>query len=272
MIRFSNISDYGFAIGRVRARESKLLKRSDFEKIIDADSEDGLLSLVKERDQADVSEKEFPSKTKMIEYLLKQNLEENHKFFAQYCHEPLVKELFLKTPIKQTQRIIAILYALDNEFLNQYFITTFDLENIRNFVRIKYFAEKEKQDTKNQSITYTNIYLRGGGIPLQVFLGLFDENWDGILRWINSIKYQDAIEDGVNYLLNKNSFRRLERRIEEKKQKVLYLSRFATFGYEPLVGYYLVRDTELKNLKQIFYGILSNTPKELMRESVAWIL
>ncbi|MEO0091484.1 MAG: V-type ATPase subunit [candidate division WOR-3 bacterium] len=271
-MRFSENSDYGFVIGKVRARESKLLKRSDFEKIIDRPNENDLLAVIKERDQVQSSEKEITTTSKTIEYLLKVNFEENHKFFYQYCLEPLVKELFLDIPIKQTQRIRFILNTLDNMFINQYFITTFDLENIRNFVRVKYFAEKEKQDVKIQSALYTSRHLSGGSIKLSMFLELFNENWDGVLRWANNTKYHNCVEDGMNYLLNQKSFRRLERRIEEEKQKILYQSRFATFGYEPLVSYFLFRNAELKNLKQVFYGIMSKTPKELMAESIAWIL
>ncbi len=271
-MRFSDNPDYGFAIGRVRARESKFLKRSDFDKIIESQNENDLLTIIKDRDLLQSSEKELPTLSQLIEHLLKINFEENQSFFSRYCLNPTVKALFLNTALNQTQRINTILATLDNEFINQYFITAFDLENMRNFVRMKYFAERENHDVKIQSNRYTAIYLKAGSIELSIYIQMLSEDWDGVLRWVRNTKYQSCIEDGINYLLNQKSFRRLERRIEEEKQKLLYQTRFTTFGYEPLVGYYLFRDTELRNLKQVFYGIIANTPSDEIRESIAWIL
>ena len=98
------------------------------------------------------------------------------------------------------------------------------------------------------------------------------ETWEELIHWCTNTPYQSCIEEGVVYLINRQSFLRLERLIQEHKQKILIQTRYATFGYEPLVAYYLLKDMEIRNLRKIYYGIMEKTPVDQIWESVACIL
>lgn len=264
-MRFSDNPKYGFAIGRVRAKETLLLKHSDYDRFIAINNIPELQNQIKTIWQIDISEQEN------FEKLLEISAQENFNFFNHYCLDPLLSSL-VTTPLKNYKLIYRSLKTLNNEFLNEYFITASDLENIRNFIRIKNLALREKQDITIQKKHFTDIYLANGSIQLKTLLDLFVEDWNTIIQWSSKTKFQQCIEQGINYLISQKSFVRLERLIEEEKQKVLMKSQFATFGYEPLVAYYFFKENEIKNIRKIFYGITDNNPPEQIKESIACVL
>lgn len=263
-MRFSEKSDYGFAVGRVRAKENFLIRRNEYERITNLNTEDELLSVVKEIWHLEGSE------TATLEDVLNYQQAENRNLFSKYCKDAVIKELFLDaTIIKKIQHAT---FNIQNpywtEFLQEYFTTVIDLENLRNFIRIKNLSGKVKPEMTN----LRNLLVKNGTIAKETLLELLNESWDVIIRWAENTSYRKCVAEGIDYLLTKQSFLRLERLIEEEKQRVLITARYATFGYEPLVAYYLFKDNEIKNLWKIFYGISEKTPSEQIRESVACIL
>lgn len=265
-MQFSEKSDYGFAIGRVRAKETFLIRRSDYERLVNLNTEDELLSMVKEIWHLESSE------TATWETFLNTQQDENRKFFAKYCIDTIIKELFLESTIIKNGRLARYLENLNNEFLNEYFSVTVDLENLRSFIRTKHLLEKAKPEMSALRKLFLKTYLKNGKITEQTFTELLVEPWDVIIRWSENTPYRKCLAEGIDYLLTKKSFLRLERLIEEEKQKVLIKTRYVTFGYEPLVAFYLFKDNEIKNLRKIFYGIIEKTPQGQIRESISCIL
>jgi vacuolar-type H+-ATPase subunit C/Vma6 len=267
-MKFSENSDYGFVIGRVRAKETFLIKRNEYERLISTRSESELLSNVKAIWCLESTEKE----TANFDNLLQAAHKENTDFFTKYCLDQSVKQLLLNSTAVKDKAMPDYLENLSNEFLTLYFTVVIDLENIRSFIRIKNLAVKEKQDIATQKKMFSNIFLSNGTIKESALSDLFVETWEELIHWCASTPYQSCIEEGVVYLINRQSFLRLERLIQEYKQKILIQTRYATFGYEPLVAYYLLKDMEIRNLRKIYYGIMEKTLVDQIWESVACIL
>lgn len=267
-MKFSEDSKYGFVVGRVRAREALLLKRGEYERFLNINNLTEFLTLLRQiwsYETPDTANSQF-------EDLLSAATKENQQFFAKYCFDLPVKELFLTPIFYNPAKLQTNLKYLNNEFLNAYFILAIDLENIRSWIRIKYLATLQKQDNVEQKKLFTNQYLPNGKLNQADFLELLLMDFEDFIRWLDKTPYKSCIEPGINYLLENNSFIRLERLIAEEKQKILLLARYAIFGFEPLVSYFLLRQSEIANIKKIYYGLSENTPIHLLRESIACVL
>jgi len=149
-----------------------------------------------------------------------------------------------------------------SQFLYTYFQTMIDLENIRTFFRIRYFS-------KNESL-FMQGYIPGGTIKLAFFLEIFPDPMEMMIERFALTPYSRLIADGVNYLLNNKSFARLERLVSEHLLAYLRQTAFFTFGFEPLVSYFLFKENEIKNLRKILQGLRQKVDKALIRENIAY--
>ena len=68
--------------------------------------------------------------------------------------------------------------------------------------------------------------------------------------------------------MEKGSFLRLEKLCEEMKLQFLLQARRMAFGVEPLFGYYQFKLTEIKKLRQVYWGKLNQIPTENIKESI----
>ncbi|MBS4015363.1 MAG: V-type ATPase subunit [Candidatus Latescibacteria bacterium] len=267
-MKFSENPAYGFAIGRVRAKETYLIKRTEYDRMVNPTSEFELMSNVKNYWHIESAERESQS----FDNLLNAAHFENEQFFAKYCIDASVRQLILDDSIIKNQVLNEYLQQLDNEFLNRYFQILIDLENIRSFARIKNLAVKEKQDATTQKKLFNKVFLLNGTITETTLANLFSEPWEALVQWSANTPYHQTVEAGISYLLDQKSFLRFERMIQEQKQHLLLKARYTTFGFEPLVAYYLFKETEIRNLRKIYYAISEKTPLDQIKESVACVL
>lgn len=267
-MKFSENPAYGFAVGRVRAKETLLIKRSEYDRIISSNNVSELFSNIKNYWHIESVERENHN----FDNLLDTAHLENEQFFTKYCFDIPVRQLILDSAIIKNQSFHKNLEQLANDFLNQYFQTLIDLENVRSFTRVKNLAIKEKQDITTQKKIFNQVFLFNGTITEATLANLFPEPWDTLVQWSVNTPYHKIIEAGIDYLLGQKSFLRLERLIQEQKQHVLLQARYTTFGFEPLIAYYLFKETELRNLRKIYYGISEKTTLEQIKESVACVL
>ncbi|MEO0074964.1 MAG: V-type ATPase subunit [candidate division WOR-3 bacterium] len=267
-MQFSEDSRYAFAVGRVRSKETALLKRSDYERLVNLTNENEILNNLKTNWPLENPERENLN----LNQLFQLAEAENQAFFTTYCLDAQVTELILNPHMLKSSQLTNQLKSLANQFLNLYFQSFIDLENLRSLLRIKNLAQREKQDLTTQKKLLANVLLNGGTIQLMNFFELLASNWQDIIQWSNTTPYQTVVEAGINYLLEKRSFLRFERLANEYKQQILLLSRYCTFGYEPLVAYYLLKESEIRNLRKIAYGIIEQTPKDEIKESIACVL
>lgn len=83
----SNDTRYAFAIGLVRAKEAKLLDKSRYDRLIEADSKEDFLSLLSDTPYGIIRE-EVPDR------LLNMARIENLTFFYRYCLDEWVRDIF----------------------------------------------------------------------------------------------------------------------------------------------------------------------------------
>lgn len=300
MVKGTEDTRYAFVNGIVRAKESRLLKKSHFERLIEAEIENfrAILS-----DTPYTGTGEFLNTISDIE-------RQERFFFEKFCLHPEVKDIVLlpeaihdlKVKLKKgkdlllynvtidwlesSDEVIAIIsdylkhknsfilsteldkllckklwkFSQISEFFYEYFKLYFDLENIRSFFRARQF--------ENPLEIFKRVYISYGSIPERVFIENIDKDIETVSRTFRNTVYENLIEQGGSYLETGGSFLRLERICDEMKLQFLKSARYYTFGVEPLFGYYQFKLNEIKRLHQIYLGKQHNIPEAQLKESI----
>uniref|UniRef100_A0A7V1EI68 V-type ATP synthase subunit C n=1 Tax=candidate division WOR-3 bacterium TaxID=2052148 RepID=A0A7V1EI68_UNCW3 len=300
MIKGTEDTRYAFVNGIIRAKEAKLLRKNHFDRLIEAgiDNFRPILS-----DTAYTGTGEFLGvlidiEKQEREFFTKYCLHNEVKeivFLPEAIHNLKVKlkngdtRLLYDVDIsglESSTEIIEIISAylkhknifilsteLDkflckkikelsniSQFFSKYFKIYFDLENIRSFFRARQF--------ENSVEIFRQVYIAYSSIPEKIFLENLNKDISTMIRVFSNTIYSNIVEQGGNYLETQGSFLKLERLCDEMKLQFLKLTRYYTFGVEPLFGYYQFKLNELKRLRQIYMGKQYNIPVAQLKESI----
>jgi len=174
-------------------------------------------------------------------------------------HDPALLDFRLD----QLEQEMALELASRSPFLTGLFLLHADIENLRTFIRVRVLG-------KAQALL-DRAFLPGGSIAVSFLASLLKENWDAVVTRFCFSLYRRLIENGAGYAVTRGSLVRMERLSREMELSYLRQTRYATFGYEPLVSYYLFRENELTNLRQIYAAKKAGMPREEQKELVAYV-
>ncbi len=300
MIKGTEDTRYAFVNGMVRAKEAKLLRKNHFDRLIEAgiDNFRPILS-----DTVYTGTGEFLSVLMDIEkqerqffnkYCLHNEVKEII-FLPEAIHNLKVKlkngdtRLLYDVDIsglESSPEIIEIIseylkhknifilsteldkflckkikdFSNISQFFSEYFKIYFDLENIRSFFRARQF--------ENPVEIFRQVYIEYGSVPEKTFLENLNKDIGTITRIFRNTIYGNIVEQGGNYLEAQGSFLKLECLCDEMKLQFLKLTRYYTFGVEPLFGYYQFKLSEIKRLRQVYMGKQYNIPVAQLKESI----
>jgi vacuolar-type H+-ATPase subunit C/Vma6 len=300
MIKGTEDTKYAFVNGIVRARETKLLTKGHFDRLIAGTMAtfNTILS-----DTPYVTYEDIPAGLDAEEKELK-------KFFKAHCETPEVEKFIdwpeqihnLKVKLKggaeelmylpETSEIeswpevineveqfalhknpfvvstnldkISCRYIYETArfapFFESYYILYFDLENIRSFFRARQF--------ENSKEIFTQVFIEYGSLRSNIFIENLKTPYDALSRIFFTTPYSMIMEKGGLYIRRNRSFLTLERLCEEMKLDFLSQTRKMTFGVEPLFGYFQFKISEIKKLRQVYWGKLNEVPVDELKESI----
>lgn len=132
-----------------------------------------------------------------------------------------------------------------------------DLTNIKIFLRAKKL--KEPRNFLQKSL------LVGGIMDKELFFESLEEPMD---RFISILSYKpySTLVKGVEDFKNTGSLTMLEKLSDNYVMSYIKKALFTAFGLEPLVGYLLAREIEVKNLRIVMVGKINNIPGDIIRE------
>jgi len=164
--------------------------------------------------------------------------------------------------------------ARASEFVAGYFRLHADTENLRTLVRMK---AKEGVD-EDLAGEMEASFLEGGTLTLASLLAALPQPWDAILDLLAKAppygvgreEFREYLEQGRAALTNRRSFVRMERFGREAELRYLRQTRYATFGHEPLVAFFLLRENELRNLRLVYSAKLAGLAIEETQDLVAY--
>jgi V/A-type H+-transporting ATPase subunit C len=145
-------------------------------------------------------------------------------------------------------------------FFKGYFRLNFELENIRNFFRARQFEDKRA--------ILDQVYIPIGRLELRFLAENLEVAQDNLGRNFFNTPYAPIVEKGGAYFEENDSFLRLERLYEEYRLGYLLQARRMTFGVEPLFAYYHFRMSEIKKLRQVYWGKLNEVSVDDLKESI----
>ena len=159
-----------------------------------------------------------------------------------YCYDEMLKSA------EKTQ----------NQFIIDYVRMQIDAINIKSYVRLR---------KMNKSWDFfTKIFLDGGKIYEQVFIKNYDEPFDKFAEHLLAFDFKDAFIEGTEALQETNKFTTLEKLLDNKIMRHIKYAKYVPFGIEPLVGYLLAKDNEIKIARIILAGKTAGISPELIRE------
>lgn len=145
-------------------------------------------------------------------------------------------------------------------FLEMLLSLRVDFTNLLTFLRLKVSGEEVDEISRS--------FLPYGSMSIERFRALADLGWDSLPREIKKIAIFNKLEEGIKEL--PDSFLLLEREIKEEELSYLLSTRRLVFGYEPLVGYSLLKREERRNIQRVVTGVRYGLEKETIRKSIAW--
>jgi V/A-type H+-transporting ATPase subunit C len=165
--------------------------------------------------------------------------------------------------------------ASNSEFMTGYFGLHADVENLRTLVRLK-AKEGAEGDLAGEMET---AFLPGGSLTLASISAALPQPWPSVVELLGkappygagSEAFHDYLEQGRAAVTDRRSFARMERLGREAELRYLRQTRYATFGHEPLVAFFLLRENELRNLRLLLAAKLAGLADEETQDLVAYV-
>ncbi len=300
MIEGTEDTRYAYANGIVRAREARLLTKSHFDRLIAGTLESfrtilsdtpygGHAEIAEGLEMEDDNMKKFfrkycqtpvvqqiidwPDQVHNLKVKLKQG-DEELMYQQQGAEIESWPEIVIeierfavdKDPFIMSTNLDKILSKYLHEasegilFFNRYFQLFFDLENMRSFFRSRHF--------ENSRELFTHVFIPYGSIDKRLFLDNLSSQHDVLAKSFFTTPYMKIVEKGGAYIDEHHSFLKLERLCEETRLEFLLMARRMAFGVEPLFAYYHFKMSEIKKLRQVYWGKLNEVPIDDLKESI----
>jgi V/A-type H+-transporting ATPase subunit C len=98
----------------------------------------------------------------------------------------------------------------------------------------------------------------------------FNENFDESLETlIDKLAYKDyskVVEEGISSYMKTKSLTKFEKLSDDFMFELAKKGKYVAFGIEPLVGYLMAKENEVKIIRMIMVGKINEIPNELIRE------
>jgi V/A-type H+-transporting ATPase subunit C len=165
--------------------------------------------------------------------------------------------------------------ASHSDFMIGYLGLHADVENLRTLVRLK-AKEAEDKDTEGEMRA---AFLQGGALTLVSLLSALPQPWPAVVELLakappngaGSEAFRDYLEQGCKAVTDRRSFIRLERLGREAELRYLRQTRYATFGHEPLVTFFLLHENEQRNLRLLYAAKLAGLAVDETKDLVAYV-
>jgi V/A-type H+/Na+-transporting ATPase subunit C len=162
-----------------------------------------------------------------------------------------------------------------SEFLVAYLALHADVENLRTLVRMK--IQTAGGGDKREDLA--SALLPGGTLTLKDLITALPEPWSAVVErftkgppyGVGDEVFRGYLERGTAAVVDKRTFVRMERYGREVELGFLRQTRYATFGHEPLVAFFLFHENEVRNLRQLYAAKLAGVTEEVAQDLVAYV-
>lgn len=187
-------------------------------------------------------------------------------------HDPAAVDM----AVDKTEHALLMEASSVNEFVTAYLRLHADVENLRTLVRMK--LQPGDGGERDREAKLANAFLAGGTLDRKALAAALTEPWEVVFdrfakgppQGVGGELYRDYLEQGIAAVRDRRTFLRMERLGRELELRFLRRTRYATFGCEPLVAFFLFRENELRNLRQLYAAKLAGVSPETAQDLVAY--
>jgi len=156
------------------------------------------------------------------------------------------------------RHIVEISEKSGHEYVKELVKIIIDLTNIKTFIRIKNL--NMSADLLSRSL------IPGGTIADSFFTENMDTNMEVFVEKIKNSPYFNICSQGISNYVNTGNLSRLEKLADDYIINFVKKSRYKTLGIEPLIGYLVAKENEIKNVRIIMVGKINNISGDIIRE------
>lgn len=147
---------------------------------------------------------------------------------------------------------------IQDEFITGYIKLLIDVLNVNSFIRLRKIGKP---------VTfYRRIFIWGGNISQNFMLSSYEDNNQQLAEKMASFGFKEAFTVGAVVVETTGKYTALEKILDDMRMKYVKNAKYVSFGIQPIVGYLIAKETEIKNLRMILNGIISEIPKEITSE------
>lgn len=144
------------------------------------------------------------------------------------------------------------------EFLERLFLIQIDLTNIRTFLRLKEMAKKRSY--------LERCLISGGVLEREHFLKSFEGSVENFVDGLRFKDYYQILNSGIEQWKKSGSFSFLEKLFDDYLLNFVKKAKYISFGIEPLIGYLVAKEMEIKNLRTVIVGKFNGLSPEIIKE------
>ena len=326
------VNKYAYAVGRIKALETKLLDRSKIDRMIEAENVGDVLRVLSETEYGDMiaeikSAEEFEGilymglkrtysvtrsfypdpelvdlftlkydfhnlkvllKSKLsdqgaeellidlgviadvVSKLMKEDISEISKKLPEGYARAVERTMDEFNTSKDPQIIDACLdaemFALMREFASQ---SKFLLELLQRYIdlaNIKMLIRSKKLSKSKRFVGYA--LLENGSLHKDDLLKIYDRSLDAMISELCRSEYGEIITEGAEHYEKEGSLFWFEKLFDDMIMEHVKKAKYVAFGLEPLAGYIIAKENEIKLIRMILMGKLNEIPSEEIKGMV----
>ena len=156
--------------------------------------------------------------------------------------------------------IFTVLDKNAHSFLYTYFQHYADLSNIRIFLRA------QKQDLGVEFLK--NALIEEGLIGAREFLRLQDHPFREFIKQLQRTNYWGKVGEALEDYEKTGLLDKFEKAADDYLIEYIKQAKYLAFGFEPVAGYTLGKENEVKLLRAVLVGKLYNKPEDSIRQAL----
>lgn len=150
--------------------------------------------------------------------------------------------------------------SIGHPFLSETVALTIDMTNIRIFVRGRLIGESV--DFLRKAL------LPGGQLESKRFLDAADKPLESFLESIRMTLFGDAAWEGFEAFKSGKGISILEQKLEDCFMRHVRKAKYVAMGLDPMIGYWLAKETEIRNVRILLTGKVNHLAAEEIREKL----
>jgi len=228
--------------------KSKYLEEKNFSKILSEISTINIRNL-----EAVIKEEKYEEISVSFGSAIKKAISEYDKL-----KDPEIIDLTLD--IERYNIISNILNDIEVPFLKKFIKINIDLNNIITSIRIKLRGEDKNYLRK--------VLIDGGDLDTKNILEIYNSPLSSWNTKFLKTDYEKVVKMGLKDYQENNSLMEIERLRDDFILSFVKVGKIITFGIEPLVGFLVAKENDIKNIRIILSGKLNKLSPDQIKERV----